>query len=775
VSKRTNIPKICHLYWGKDRPLSWLRWLTAKTFASLNPDWQVIAWYPKQPGLPGPWKTKEHSYSSWEGEDWFKRLPEAGPNVEIREAPIGDFPLLSEVHRSDLLRWRLLHTMGGFWSDFDIIYFRPMKDLTLDMTADALLCWGETEELKNWQAIGFLAGAPGSPLFKDMFEVGFALAKAPRLDYQELGTHLLCKFVPPKEIRDTGYRVGQIPMHAVYPFETIKSQMPALWKNYKILDVRESTIGVHWFAGQELAGLMESSWSSSADVEKERRLGGVRWALEKTGIVAPFVPGIRTEYSIIMPYLDRATLLHNSLLSFSYWYSDRDDWEVIIVKDSKCSKEDKLSEVVAAWRQRGIDIRIVEQKADDCYGPSKLFNQGVAECQGQYVILTSPEVFHNSDILEGLDLAFDDDPNQYVVCACQSLGRVRVGMETEIKRYNQLRGQFKEWFQHSIHRPAKYHFCSALKKELYLKAGGFDEDYALGFCFDDDDFRDSIIEVGITLSQRDDLLTSHQWHVHCNVPDKKVRWDRNLKLYESKHGTYHSITMSSPPAKLAPAIVPSCDRSGSPKVTIVCVLKSGGAFTPDYVTKLYNMVERNTTQAYEFICLTDFPKIKDCQITKLLNDFPGWWSKIELFRPGLASTEKLIYFDLDTIILGNIDAFFEFGGEFYGLRPWNRGNQLRGQFGSGVMAWKSDSVNFIYNDFDISQISPHFGDQAYISRSLTDNGVNYQPLQDVVSGIYSYKRECSRKGPPSDARIICFHGRPRVHEVNESWVHEAWR
>jgi len=489
-------------------------------------------------------------------------------------------------------------------------------------------------------------------------------------------------------------------------------------------------------------------------------------------IVAPFVAG-GVEYSIIMPYMDRAILLHNTLLSFSYWYSDRDDWEVVIVKDSKCVKGDELFEVVDIWRRKGMDICIIEQNAEDCYGPSKLFNRGVAECQGQYVILTSPEVYHNTDILDGLDNIFDDNPDQYIVCACQSLGRRK--MNTAARRYKQLQGEFKEWFQHSVHRPARYHFCSALKKELYFKIGGFDEEFSLGFCFDDDDFRDSVIKAGIVLIQNDDLITSHQWHPHCNVPDKKVRWDRNLNLYESKHGTYHAIALSSPPAELAPIIIPSCDRIGPPKVTILCVLKSGGDFTPEYVTKLHNMVERNTTQAYEFICLTDFTKIKGCQTVELLNDLTGWWSKIELFRPGLTYTEKLIYFDLDTIILDNIDAFFEFGDGFYGLRPWNRGNQLRGQFGSGIMAWKSNSVDFLYNGFDISKISPHFGDQAYISKSLVDNGVIYQPLQDVVSGIYSYKRECRHKGPPSNARVICFHGRPRVHEVNERWVHEAWR
>ena len=47
---------------------------------------------------------------------------------------------------------------------------------------------------------------------------------------------------------------------------------------------------------------------------------------------------------------------------------------------------------------------------------------------------------------------------------------------------------------------------------------------------------------------------------------------------------------------------------------IACVLKSGGDFLP----------------AEEFICLTDLDL--DCQTLALDHDWPGWWSKIELFR-----------------------------------------------------------------------------------------------------------------------------------------------
>ena len=36
---------------------------------------------------------------------------------------------MPEVHKSDFLRLELLSTIGGLWSDMDIIYFKPMNSL----------------------------------------------------------------------------------------------------------------------------------------------------------------------------------------------------------------------------------------------------------------------------------------------------------------------------------------------------------------------------------------------------------------------------------------------------------------------------------------------------------------------------------------------------------------------------------------------------------------------------------------------------------------------
>lgn len=212
-------------------------------------------------------------------------------------------------------------------------------------------------------------------------------------------------------------------------------------------------------------------------------------------------------------------------------------------------------------------------------------------------------------------------------------------------------------------------------------------------------------------------------------------------------------------------------------VAVVCVLKSGGVYSIDYVEKLRNMIDRNTTVPYEFICLTDMDiDANICKSIKLIRGQAGWWSKIELFRSNLINAKQIIYFDLDTIILKNIDDVLNFQHDFSGLYPWNEKNRRNGLCASGMMAWKNDSTfSFLFDRFDPNRTKNYpRGDQEYISQILKSNKKNPEFLQTLFSGIYSYKRNCRIK-LPKNARIVCFHGKPRLHEINIRWVKDHWR
>lgn len=199
--------------------------------------------------------------------------------------------------------------------------------------------------------------------------------------------------------------------------------------------------------------------------------------------------------------------------------------------------------------------------------------------------------------------------------------------------------------------------------------------------------------------------------------------------------------------------------------TIACILKAGGDFEERHVVRLRNALARNLTLPYEFVCLTDRPEeIPGVKSIEIL----GSWNRLELFRPGLFEEGRVIYFDLDTLILQNIDDLLSLGKGFHVLRPWDEKNRLAGLHVPALMAWESRQFGFLYQGGEGD-------DRECISRGLMAQGVQVRALQDEIPGIYSYKRSCVGDRLPRDARIVCFLGRPRLHECKDSWVEEAWR
>lgn len=180
---------------------------------------------------------------------------------------------------------------------------------------------------------------------------------------------------------------------------------------------------------------------------------------------------------------------------------------------------------------------------------------------------------------------------------------------------------------------------------------------------------------------------------------------------------------------------------------IACVLKSGGAYTPEYVDRLKQGVEKYTK--IPFVCLSDVDV--PCDRIPLRDNLPGWWSKIELFR-----MKNVFYLDLDTIITGEIFDMVERSYDFAMLEDFGKTKTLA----SGVMAWGEAEdiyLNFMLTPNEI--MNNMRGDQDYIAATRPDA----EKMQEIFPRrIHSYKIHGLRE----TTSILCFHGKPRPHEVN---------
>ena len=199
--------------------------------------------------------------------------------------------------------------------------------------------------------------------------------------------------------------------------------------------------------------------------------------------------------------------------------------------------------------------------------------------------------------------------------------------------------------------------------------------------------------------------------------------------------------------------------------TVACVYKTGGAYTAEYVQRLAEGVTRHTTRPHRFLCFTDSTETLPCDKTPLTDGLPGWWSKLELFKEFYGRT---VYFDLDTMIIGNIDPLLDYAGPMAMLHFPERAGKTpprTDEWGSGIMVWNSP-MQFIYPPAEERlriRATPKGGDQEYIAAKLHAAKWKIDDVHAVIPAA-SYKLNC-RNGVPPSTRIVYFHGHPRPHEI----------
>lgn len=188
-------------------------------------------------------------------------------------------------------------------------------------------------------------------------------------------------------------------------------------------------------------------------------------------------------------------------------------------------------------------------------------------------------------------------------------------------------------------------------------------------------------------------------------------------------------------------------------LTVTCV-KVGTRYGPEYVNRLASMVARHTTLPHRFLCLTDDPRGLDCDTADIGTDLPGWWAKLILFKPHpKLEGHRVVFLDLDTVIVDNIDFLLEYDGPFAILRDfyWPKG------YGSAIMSIAPGFGQQVWDQFQPEYVGRYPGDQDWIRRLIPHADL----WQDIApKKIVSYKVDvlpARRKGEA----VVCFHGEPK--------------
>ena len=268
--------------------------------------------------------------------------------------------------------------------------------------------------------------------------------------------------------------------------------------------------------------------------------------------------------------------------------------------------------------------------------------------------------------------------------------------------------------------------------------------------------------------------------------EERAGWNKEQKRHYKKYGVPLKINESTDIAK--------SDIAVKENYIVLCV-RFGYRYGRDYVERLRNMVSRNLTLPYEFVCLTD-DKIPIEGVRTLHQNNSSynkqWWHKVHMFDPGLEINGRILYFDLDVVIHDSIDKLFtNYDQEFLGIRDFNRKFHPNWKYlNSSVMSWTHGTQSKIYQDFkkDPSTAMRMHGDQDWIWRQ-SRNTLVFWP----ESWIQSYKWEIrsreelversGKKGfksqwdhyPDKECSVAVFHGDPKPNELIDRYVVENWR
>lgn len=198
--------------------------------------------------------------------------------------------------------------------------------------------------------------------------------------------------------------------------------------------------------------------------------------------------------------------------------------------------------------------------------------------------------------------------------------------------------------------------------------------------------------------------------------------------------------------------------------TVACVLRSGGIYGPEWVHRLRDGVGAHTSLPHRFVCLSD-ALVPSVETMPLQHEWPGWWSKAELFRPGLFHG-RVVYLDLDMVVVGVLDPLLAYRGPFVALRDWIRGDPVRS---SAAMSWDGDEPPPIYEA--MREDPPVFrGRSDYWWNDIADAGA----LQDAFPDMFGSYKVHGLKRSPGPHSVVDFHGDPKPNATDSEWVEEAW-
>jgi glycosyltransferase involved in cell wall biosynthesis len=211
--------------------------------------------------------------------------------------------------------------------------------------------------------------------------------------------------------------------------------------------------------------------------------------LEDAGIKLPAV-------SVVMTTFNRPVQLRNTLESLGR--QRYTDYEIIVIDDGD---DEETPAICKSFNVKYT--RVNRPKSVNYRNPARPTNIGIRQASGEIVILQNAECRHvDSETIQKLVSRVTDSNAVFArVTSLTQEGRPNSGYPIYCGKEN----------------PRPLFFCGAMKRIIFEKLRGFDEDYTT-VCYEDSDFADRLEKEGIKF-EFSEIEVHHQWHPYLGVFD----------------------------------------------------------------------------------------------------------------------------------------------------------------------------------------------------------------------------------------------------------------
>jgi glycosyltransferase involved in cell wall biosynthesis len=227
-------------------------------------------------------------------------------------------------------------------------------------------------------------------------------------------------------------------------------------------------------------------------------------------------PSHRPLLSVIVPVYNSSQELRLCLAALQQ--SDYEDFEVIVVDDGS---SEPLEELVTSYACRYLRLA-------GPHGPARARNRGVEIANGLYMVFIDADVCIHTDTLARFADAFAASPDTAGV----------LGSYDEAPWHTNFFSQYKNLFHHYVHQGSDgetgtfWSGCGALRRDIFLSLGGFDEARYRRPAIEDIELGTWIKEAGyrVILDRRIQAKHLKRWTfwslVKSDIVDRGIPWIR---------------------------------------------------------------------------------------------------------------------------------------------------------------------------------------------------------------------------------------------------------